>query len=178
MDDNKIFIDNFRKYSGLLGFTLTEDGRIGVGRHPLYSYKLDIAIPSNSVSSGLHIGDGMYGFSMGNGTSSGFIPQIIGMGRDSNDPGLYFIGRAGDIEPSSTPVVVIDGRNRVNQALLDRPILGVTSNNNSEYKLLINSDGDVKCSGDVYSKDINLSKEVEMLKKEIEELKTKINLCN
>lgn len=176
MEDNKIFIDNFRKVSGLLGFCLTEDGRIGIGRNPLYSYKLDIAIPSNSVSTGLHIGDGMYGFSMGNGTSSGFIPQILGMGMDSDDPGLYFIGRSGDIEASETPVIIIDGRNRLNQCVTNRPILGVVSNSSSEYKLIVENNGDVKCGGDLYSKNINLTKEIEMLKTEIEDIKTKINL--
>lgn len=167
--ENK-FIKDFKDNCGNIGIHVTEDGRIGIGRNPLYKYKLDIGVPSKNVYSGLHIGDGKSGFTMGNGSSQSFTPQIIGMGSDENDSGLYFIGRAGNNKESNTPLVVIDGRNRCNSVILNRPIFGITSND-TEYKFKIESSGDCKISGRVYANGIDLINEIEMLKKEIEMLK-------
>jgi hypothetical protein len=117
------------------------DGRMGLGRAPLYTYNFDIAVPENTLMTAVHIGDGKFGFSMGNGTNQGFIPEIIGMGADENDAGLYFIGRAGNNISSSIPLIILDGRNSYNKALTNRPILGVTNSNYAEYKFLIDHKG-------------------------------------
>ncbi len=117
--------------------------RIGIGRSPMYSYLFDIGIPKNSTATAFHIGDGAYGFSMGNGTNQGFIPEIIGMGSDENDAGLYMIGRAGNDKPSSIPLIIIDGRNHLHQEIKNRPIFGITNSRYNEYKLLVDQVGRV-----------------------------------
>ncbi len=120
-----------------------KDGRIGISRPPLKNYKFDIAVPENTLMTAFHVGDGKYGFSMGNGTAQGFIPEIIGMGSDENDAGLYFLGKAGNIKPSNIPLIVIDGRNASHQKLTNRPIFGVTSGSYDTYKFLIDQKGRV-----------------------------------
>lgn len=120
-----------------------KDDRIGVGRSPLKNYKFDIAVPKNTLMTAFHVGDGEYGFSMGNGTFQGFLPEIIGMGSDENQAGLYFLGRAGNEEESEIPLIIIDGRSRRNGFLKNRPIFGVTSGDYNKYKLLIDQDGKV-----------------------------------
>jgi len=118
-----------------------KDDRIGLGRGPMHSYKFDIAVPENTLMTAFHVGDGKYGFSMGNGTAQGFIPEIIGMGSDENDAGLYFIGRAGNDIASSIPLIIIDGRNYQHQKVTNRPILGVTNSQYDDYKFLIDQNG-------------------------------------
>jgi len=115
--------------------------RVGLGRAPLHSYKFDIGVPENTLMTAFHVGDGSCGFSMGNGTNQGFIPEIIGMGSDENDAGLYFIGRAGNNLPSTIPLIILDGRNHLNKTITNRPILGVTNSQYDDYKFLINHDG-------------------------------------
>ena len=117
--------------------------RLGVGRKPLYNYILDIGVEENSVQTGVHIGDGTYGFSLGNGAEKGFVPQVLGMGAHSNDAGLYLIGRASKNNKSSTPLVIIDGRNRNDENITNRPIFGITSADYNNYKFLINQFGNV-----------------------------------
>jgi hypothetical protein len=90
-----------------------------------------------------HVGDGKYGFSMGNGTAQGFIPEIIGLGSDENDAGLYFIGKAGNNKASNIPLIVMDGRNASHQQLTNRPIFGVTNGTYDNYKFLIDQKGRV-----------------------------------
>ena len=118
-----------------------KDGRIGISRPPLHSYKFDIAVPENTLMTAFHVGDGKYGFSMGNGTSQGFIPEIIGMGSDENDAGLYFLGKTGNNEASNIPLIIFDGRNNQNKSLKNRPILGITSGDYKNYKLLLDQQG-------------------------------------
>jgi hypothetical protein len=120
-----------------------KDGRIGISRPPLKNYKFDIAVPENTLMTAFHVGDGKYGFSMGNGTAQGFIPEIIGMGSDENDAGLYFIGKAGNNKTSDIPLIVMDGRNAAHQALVNRPIFGVTNGSYDTYKFLIDQKGRV-----------------------------------
>jgi hypothetical protein len=117
--------------------------RVGLGRAPLHSYKFDIAVPENTLMTAFHVGDGSFGFSMGNGTSQGFIPEIIGMGSDENDAGLYFIGRAGNDLPSSIPLIIMDGRNKLNKTITNRPIFGVTNSQYDDYKFIIDQNGRV-----------------------------------
>lgn len=142
--------------------------KIGIGREPLLNYKLDIGIPSNELTTGFHIGDGTYGFSMGNGTSFGFVPEIIGMGSNETDAGLYFIGKAGNDISSNIPLVIIDGRNSKNSFLENRPILGITSFNYEDYKLLIDQYGRIgvgkipetykfEVEGTILTKDLKIS---------------------
>ena len=64
-------------------------GRVGIGRYPLYEYKVDVGVPINTRTTALHIGDGRFGFSLGNATNEGFLPQIIGLG--SRDSGIATI---------------------------------------------------------------------------------------
>lgn len=115
--------------------------RVGLGRAPLHSYKFDIGIPENTLITAFHVGDGKFGFSMGNGTNQGFIPEIIGMGSDENDAGLYFIGRAGNDKPSTIPLIVFDGRNYLHSTVTNRPIFGVTNSQYDEYKFIIDQNG-------------------------------------
>ncbi len=134
-----------------------KNGRIGISRPPLHTYKFDIAVPKNTLMTAFHVGDGKYGFSMGNGTSQGFIPEIIGMGSDENDAGLYFLGRAGNNKKSDIPLIILDGRNNRNLSLRNRPILGITSGQYSEYKLLIDYKGRVGVGKipEIYRMEIN-----------------------
>ena len=120
-----------------------KDGRIGISRPPLKNYLFDIAVPENTLMTAFHVGDGSYGFSMGNGTAQGFIPEIIGMGSDENDAGLYFLGKSGNNKKSGIPLVVIDGRDSGHGPLVNRPILGVTSGDYSSYKFLVDQEGKV-----------------------------------
>lgn len=119
------------------------EDRLGIGRKPLYTYKFDIAVPKDTIVTAFHVGDGSYGFSMGNATNVGFLPEIIGMGEYEDDAGLYLLGRAGNNHPSSIPLVVIDGRSNSNKPLRNRPIFGVTSGTYDEYKFLVNERGNV-----------------------------------
>ena len=118
-----------------------KDGKVGISREPLHTYKFDIAVPENTLMTAFHVGDGKYGFSMGNGTAQGFIPEIIGMGSDENDAGLYFIGKAGNTGSSNIPLIVMDGRNAANSSLKNRPIFGVTSGDYHNYKLILDHQG-------------------------------------
>lgn len=120
-----------------------KDGRIGISRFPLFNYKFDIAVPVNTLMTAFHVGDGHYGFSMGNGTTQGFIPEIIGMGSDENDTGLYLLGKAGNSLPSSVPLIILDGRSSAHESLSNRPILGVTSGDYLNYKLIVDQEGKV-----------------------------------
>ena len=135
--DTRFIIDN--KLSGTNIYYNNE--RIGIGRDPMYTYKFDIAVPKNTLMTALHVGDGLYGFSLGNGTNDGFIPEIIGLGSDENDAGLYLIGVAGNDVSSDIPLIIIDGRNSENNNLANRPILGVTSAIYNQYKFIINHNG-------------------------------------
>lgn len=150
------------------------DDRIGFGRKPLNQYKFDIGIPKDTLTTAFHVGDGSAGFSMGNGTSAGFIPQIIGMGIDENDAGLYFIGRAGNNITSSIPLVIIDGRNIINNSLTNRPIFGVTSGSYSDYKFLINYNGNTYIDGKIYASDLVIDSEISSLKDTIKQLQEEI----
>ena len=118
-----------------------KDGKIGISRLPLHTYKFDIAVPENTLMTAFHVGDGSYGFSMGNGTAQGFIPEIIGMGSDENDAGLYFLGKAGNSIESDIPLIVMDGRSVTNSSLRNRPIFGITSGDYSSYKFIVDHKG-------------------------------------
>jgi len=142
-----------------------DNGRIGVGRHPLHNYKVDIAIPKNTLMTALHVGDGSSGFSMGNGTTLGFLPEIIGIGSDENDAGLYFVGIAGNDVSSDIPLIILDGRNSGGLKLTDRPILGITSGSYNDYAVLINSNGDIILNG------TSLLETIADLQKQINDLK-------
>ena len=120
-----------------------DNGRLGLGRNPLYNYKFDIKIPKNTLMTAFHVGDGKYGFSMGNGTTQGFIPEIIGMGSDENDPGLYFLGRAGIDISSNIPLIVFDGRSSNDAPLANRPVFGIKSGMNSDYFMIVDQFGKV-----------------------------------
>lgn len=156
-----------------------KDGRIGIGREPLYTYKFDIAVSENSISTAFHVGDGRFGFSMGNGTNDGFLPEIIGMGASEEDVGLYLIGRAGNSLPSDIPLIIIDGRNSADEELKNRPILGITSADYRNYKLIIDQKGNIEVDGEVSAidfiiKGISIANIIQEYKEEIEQLKIKI----
>jgi len=119
------------------------NGRVGISRLPLLNYKFDIAVPQDTLMTAFHVGDGKHGFSMGNGTTQGFIPEIIGMGSDENDAGLYLLGKGGNNLPSSIPLIIIDGRNAAHEKLSNRPILGITSGDYLSYKLIVDHEGRV-----------------------------------
>lgn len=119
------------------------DGQIGINRYPLYSYKFDIGVSVNMRTTALHIGDGLFGLSLGNATNEGFLPQIIGIGSDENDAGLYFIGKVIEGVDNSIPAIVFDARNANNEGVINRPILGIASGSYTDYKLLMNAQGNV-----------------------------------
>ena len=143
-----------------------DKGRIGLGRQPLHNYKVDIAVPANTIITAFHVGDGSYGFSMGNGTTHGFVPEIIGIGSDEKDAGLYFVGVAGNDVSSNIPLIILDGRNFGGTKLTNRPILGITSGNYNEYSFLIQADGNVIING------LSLLKILTNLQNQINELQT------
>lgn len=169
-------------------------GNVGFGRIPLHNYKVDISVPINTKMTALHIGDGIYGFSLGNATEEGFLPQIIGIGSDKDDAGLYFLGKVNSHEISTTPAIIFDARDIFNNPIKNRPILGVTSGNYDEFKLLIDSNGNVgigkipeiyklEIDGIITAKNImlgssdiiNVYDEIKMLKEQIKELQSKIS---
>lgn len=135
--DYPIIVDNKFKDTEIY----YKDGKIGLGILPRYTYLFDIPIPKNTTSTAFHIGDGSYGFSIGNGAAQGFIPQILGLGSDENDAGLYFLGKSGNNETSNIPLIIMDGRNNYNSALENRPIFGITSGDYLNYKFIIDQYG-------------------------------------
>jgi len=152
----------------------SNDNRIGIGRFPLFTYKIDLAVPKDTLMTAFHIGDGSFGFSMGNGTISGFIPEIVGIGNDENKPGIYFLGIASNDISSNIPLIIVDGRSTYNTALTNRPIFGITSENYNKYKLIVNQNGDLEIFGDIILENYSLKSLINILKKDIEYLKTKI----
>ncbi|NMC61228.1 MAG: hypothetical protein GYA51_17875 [Candidatus Methanofastidiosa archaeon] len=154
--DTRLIIDDRLKGTNIY----YSDGRVGVGRGPLYTYKFDIAVPENTLMTAFHVGDGTYGFSMGNGTNQGFIPEIIGMGSNENDPGLYLIGRAGNNVPSSIPLVIIDGINNRHEKVLNRPLFGVTNSEYDKYKFLIDQNGNIEVNGKILATDFILDSSI------------------
>lgn len=170
--DTRVIIDNRIKDTNIF----YKDDRIGIGRVPLYNYKFDIKVPENTLMTAFHIGDGKYGFSMGNGATQGFIPEIIGMGSDENDAGLYFLGRAGNDISSSIPLIIMDGRNYLNQTLTNRPIFGITNARYDKYELLVDQHGNVGVNGSIRAADFILNSSVSMfdLVEIITEQKTQI----
>lgn len=165
------------------------DGQIGIGRLPLHKYKVDIGVPVNTRMTGFHIGDGTYGLSMGNATDKGFLPQIIGMGSDSDDAGLYLLGKVSVDELSDIPAIIFDGRTINNQLLTNRPVFGITSGSYTDYMLLLDQNGNVgvgtkpgiykmKIDGVLRAKNIvvDTSTEILDLKKELEDLKRRLDL--
>lgn len=150
------------------------NGRIGIGRYPLHNYKVDVAISKNSLSTAFHIGDGSFGFSMGNGTSQGFVPEIIGIGSDENDAGLYFVGVASNDNSSNVPVILLDGRNAFGEKITNRPILGVTSGDYNKYLVSIDSSGNLNVQNDLIIDNKSLLTIIKNLQLQIDELKTKI----
>ena len=156
-----------------------EKGRIGLSRFPLFNYKVDIAIPKDSLLTAFHIGDGSFGFSMGNGTKHGFIPEIVGIGSNENDAGLYFVGIAGNDISSNIPLIVLDGRDSYNNKLHNRPIFGITSGNYDKYALLLDASNNLNINGNIITSDIiienkSLLEIIKNLQIQLEELKSKI----
>ena len=145
-------------------------GRVGIGRMPLHGYKLDIDTEQNKKTTALHIGDGVHGFSLGNGTDSGFLPEIIGVGKDENDAGLYFVGIAGNNKESNIPLIVFDGRNMYAKQLTNRPIFGVISENYNEFDFLIDSEKNVHVK-DIILENQSLLQIINELREEIKLLK-------
>jgi hypothetical protein len=172
-----------------------KNGRLGIGRSPLLSYIFDISVSENLLSTALHIGDGKSGFSMGNGTNNGFLPEIIGMGKDEMDAGLYFLGRAGNNISSNIPLVIIDGRSHEDTSIANRPIFGITNANYHKYHLIVDYNGNVgigkfpeiyrlDVDGDIHANDLiingsSIKKLISIIdenNKEISNLKKQIGL--
>jgi hypothetical protein len=155
------------------------DGRVGLGRSPLFNYRVDIAVPRDTLMTAFHIGDGSYGFSMGNGTTDGFISEIVGIGNNENDTGLYFVGIAGNNKSSDIPLIILDGRNTYNQKLSNRPIFGVTSGDYLNYAMLLDASNNLKIRENIFASDvmlnnISLIKIIAELQEQIDDLRTKI----
>lgn len=157
-----------------------KDDRIGIGRSPLHSYKLDICLPENTLMTALHIGDGKCGFSMGNGTSNGFLPEIIGIGSDENDAGLYFLGKACNDISSNIPIIILDSRNLFNDKIRNRPLFAVTNANYNDYDLLLDQRSNLTIKGYIYTSDLIIDNSVSVLNliKIINEQKKQIDILN
>jgi hypothetical protein len=165
-----------------------DETRIGLGRKPLHNYKIDLSVPVDTRMTAFHIGDGTFGFSLGNGTTQGFIPEIVGMGASEEDAGLYFLGKTSSSLPSDVPLIIIDGRNADNTPLKNRPILGITNGNYFSYVVTVDSNGNVgigkkpeiyklEVNGIIRAEDMitNSSVSLKSLKDEIEYLKVQLN---
>lgn len=171
------------------------EGRVGFGRNPLYKYKVDISVPVNTKMTALHIGDGTYGFSLGNATDDGFLPQIIGIGSNEDDAGLYFLSKIKQSNKSNVPAIIFDARDIFNNSITNRPLIGFTNGKYNSYELIIDYDGKVgigkipeiyklDVKGAVRSENIiietstntyNLINEIKLLKQKIQVLESKIN---
>jgi len=149
-----------------------KNGQIGVGRYPLHDYKVDVAVPVNTRMTAMHIGDGKFGFSLGNATDTGFLPQIIGIGSNETDAGLYFLGKTVLDTPSNIPLIIFDGRNINNDPLINRPIMGISSGSYTDYKFLIDHRGNVKITGDITI--LDSSHNEQSIRNEIEDLKRRL----
>lgn len=132
------------------------DGRLGLNRIPLHSYLFDIGIERGRTTTAFHIGDGTRGFSMGNGAKDGFVPQIIGMGADEYDTGLYLLGRSGNDASSHVPLITMDARNVYDERVTNRPLFGITSSDYNSHHFLVKPNGDVKITGVLEAKDVNV----------------------
>jgi len=153
------------------------NGQVGIGRYPLFNYKVDIGVPENTRMTAMHIGDGTFGFSLGNATDTGFLPQIIGIGSDEDDAGLYFLGKTTIDLSSNIPLIIFDGRDARDGALTNRPIMGISSGSYTKYKFLIDQSGDVKIDGNINAKNITIldsSDNMQDLRQEIKDLKARI----
>jgi len=148
-----------------------DKGRIGIGRSPLFTYRVDLAVPKDTKMTALHIGDGSLGFSFGNGTNTGFLPEIIGVGGDKDDAGLYFVGIAGNDKKSDTPLLIFDGRDTYGDKLTNRPILGITSGNYNEYSLLVDVSNNLHVKGDIILKNESLLNMIADLQIQIDDLR-------
>ena len=135
------------------------NGRLGIGRYPLYNYVLDVAIPKNTLMTAIHVGDGSFGFSLGNGTINGFTPEILGIGNTENDAGLYFIGMAGNDISSDIPLIIFDGRNTYNKKITNRPIWGITSGNYNQYLVLLDASINLNVKGNITANDIIINED-------------------
>ena len=137
-----------------------DDSRVGLGRKPLRNYKFDIK--TGTLETALHIGDGKYGFSMGNGTSQGFIPQIIGMGADENDAGLYFIAKTDTSIASNVPMIVVDGLTN------NRPLFGIANGNYNKFKFLVDINGTVTANNFQINESLSFTELLEVVKEQQE----------
>jgi hypothetical protein len=147
------------------------------------STKFDIAVSENEITTAFHMGDGKHGFSFGNGTLNGFLPEIIGMGKTENDVGLYFLGRAGNHKKSDIPLIVIDGRGNDDKPSNNRPIFGITNADYNNYLFLVNPNGNIEVDGEIKVNDITINdpslslsliKTIKNQQEEIEKLKLQV----
>lgn len=166
---------NILSNNRLLGTNIYYDnGRIGIGRSPLFNYRMDLAIPKDSLMTAFHIGDGKYGFSLGNGAHTGFIPEIIGVGSGENDTGLYFVGIAGNDISSNIPLIVIDGRSTYGTKLKNRPIFGITSGEYDNYVIEVDFNGNLITKHDIILENKSLKETIKSLQSQIDEIKNSL----
>ena len=81
-------------------------------------------VPINTTSNvcGLHIGDGIHGLFVGNATSTGFVPKILGKAFDITDAGLYFIGGVSG-DSGAGGAIALQGRNADDTPLTNRALV-------------------------------------------------------
>lgn len=150
------------------------DSNIGIGRTPSFNSKLDIEANIDELSTIIHIGDGSVGFSMGNGTSKGFIPEIIGMGLDENDAGLYFLGKSRSELKSNIPLVIIGGLSPKN----NRPILGITTGKYDDYVVLIDQVGTVTVNDIQLKNSISFKEALQIIQDQQETINNLVDRVN
>lgn len=131
-----------------------DKNRIGIGRTPKFSYLIDIDCKSNENNTAVHIGDGTFGFSFGNATNEGFIPQIIGVGSKETNTSLYFLGISPNENESTVPLLVFDARNSFAKKVTNRPLVGFTSADYDNYSMLIDASNNLIINGNLHCNDI------------------------
>jgi hypothetical protein len=162
---------------------------ISIPDYPLFIGSINLAVSENKIVTAFHMGDGKRGFSMGNGTLNGFLPEIIGMGKNENDVGLYFLGRAGNHIKSNIPLIVMDGRGNDDKTITNRPIFGITNADYNNYLLLVTPEGNLEINGKIKTHDLIIDasislieiikkqqKEIDILKNQIYSIYHKLNL--
>lgn len=121
--------------------TIDNTGYVGIGTiSPAQT--LHVYTTSNPGSNGaqIHYGDGTYGIFLANGTSTGFSPLIKGVGNDTNDSGLHFIGTLTN-DTAANIGILMDARTSSNTAIANAKVLQL--NNYTTNLITVNADGSI-----------------------------------
>lgn len=121
--------------------TIENNGHVGIGTTSP-TQRLHVYTTSNPGSNGaqVHYGDGTYGLFISNGTGTGFSPVIKGVGNDTNDSGLQFIGALTN-DTTANIGILMDARTSTNTAIANAKVLQL--NNYTTNLITVNANGSV-----------------------------------